>query len=174
MLDDWAMIRRITRVIDEHQVIRKHVKLVGDSVPDREALGRLRRTRTEWVSGQPEVEATAEKLKKLQQTLGFLDEGLKNHFALEEQDLPSLCGDLLMRAIFIEHGDIIKKIDQARSVVADAKLEGVSEEELMSQQSQIQHTIGDLLHLVEEHASKEEQILKMMQRALGEKTQKRD
>ena len=160
MLDDWAMTRRITRVIDEHHVIRKHVKLIGDSVPDREALGKLRKSCTEWVSGQ--LELLEEKLKKLQQTLGVLDEGLKNHFSFEGQNLPPLCGDLLMRALLLEHAEIEREIDQAKSVVANVKLEELSEEESTSQESQIQQTIGSLLHLVEEHATKEELILKMI------------
>ena len=170
-LSDFAVLRRIKRVIDEHQVIRKHVKLVGDTVPDREALGRLRKSRTELTPSQPEL--LVERLKKLQETLGFLDEGLRNHFAFEGKNLPPLCGDLLMRAIYLEHGEIERKIDQVKTVVANTKLEGLSEEELTSQGEEIQQTIGSLLQLVEEHAAREEVILKMMQKVLEENVRKK-
>jgi hypothetical protein len=163
-LGDFANVRRINRVIDEHRVIRKHVKLVGDSVPDREALDKLRKTRTGWAPGQSDI--PAENLEKLQQTLSFLDEGLKNHFAFEGKNLPPLCGDLLMRAILLEHEEIEKKIAEARSKVTSFTSEGLNEEELVSQGAQVQQMIGNLLHLIEEHAAREETVLKMMQRVL--------
>lgn len=170
-LGDFAKLRRINRVFDEHRVIRKHVKLVGDSVPDKEALNELRKTRTDWPPGQSDV--LAEKLEKLQQTLSFLDEGLKNHFVFEGENLPPLCGDLLMRAILLEHAEIEKKIAEAKSTVANFTLEGLNKEELASQGSQVQQMIGSLLSLVEEHATKEETVLKMMQRVLEEKAEKK-
>lgn len=171
MLDDFAILRRIEWVIDEHQTIRKHIKLVGDSVPDREALGSLRRSRNDWVPNRPEI--LAENLKKLQQTLGFLDDGLKNHFAFEGKNLPPLCGDLLMQALLMEHGEILRKIDETKSVVANSKLEGMSEEEFASQESQIQQVVASLFQLVEGHTINEEVILKMIRRVLEEKTKRK-
>jgi hypothetical protein len=171
MLDDFAILRRIKWVLDEHQTIKKHMKLVGDSVPDREALGSLRRTRTGWVPGQPEI--LAENLRKLQQTLGFLDDGLKNHFAFEAKNLPPLCGDLLMQALLIEHGEILRKIDETKSVIANAKLEAMSEEEFISQESRIQQIITSLFHSIEAHTTNEEVILRMIRRVLEEKTKQK-
>jgi len=170
-LGDFANLRRINRVIDEHRVIRKHMKLVGDSVPDREALDKLRKTRTGWAAGQSDI--PAENLEKLQQTLSFLDEGLKNHFAFEGKNLPPLCGRLLMRAILLEHEEIEKKIDEARSMVTSVISEGLNEGELASQGAQVQQMIGSLLHLIEEHAAREETVLTMIQRVLEEKAEKK-
>ena len=167
-LGDFAKLRRINMIVDEHRTIRKHVKLVGDSVPDKEALGRLKKTRNDWAPERSDV--LSEKLDKLQQTLSFLDEGLKNHFSFEGKNLPPLCGDLLMRAILLEHKEIEKKIDEAKSMVASFASEGLNEEELASRGSQVQQMIGNLLNLVEEHATREETVLKMMQRVLEEKT----
>ena len=168
-LGDFAKLRRINRVIDDHRVIRKHVKLVGDSVPDKEALSKLQKTRNDWTPDRSDI--PVEKLEKLQQTLSFLDEGLRNHFAFEGENLPPLCGDLLMRAILLEHKEIEKKIDEARSMVANFTLEGLNEEELASRGSQVQQMIRSLLNLVEEHAAREETVLKMMQRVLEEKAE---
>ena len=164
MLDGLAIINR---VIEEHQAIRKHIKLVGDSVPDREALTTLEKARADFIPGRLEV--LTEKQEELQQTLNFLDEGLKNHFAFEGKALPPLLGELPMQGLLLEHREIRNKIDEAKSIVASTKLEGLSREELLSKEANIQQTITGLCQLVEEHTTKEEAILDMVQRALEEK-----
>ena len=42
----------VNRIIEWHQTIRGHVKLVGDSVNDWEALLALDKARPDWVPGQ--------------------------------------------------------------------------------------------------------------------------
>jgi len=138
MQDNLAIIRR---VIDEHESIRGHVKLVGDSISDQEALP----------------------------SLGFLDEGLRNHFAYEEKVLAPLLGELFMRALVLDHQEIRKEIDVAKSIVTEAKLEGLSREELLNKESHIQQVIKNMCYLIEEHAYKEETILEMLQKVLDEK-----
>ena len=164
MLDNLAIIGRIR---DAHQTLRGHMKLVGDSISDQEALSSLRGARADWIPGRLEI--LAEKQKKLQQTLSFLDEGLKNHFAFEEQVLPPLLGELFMRALILDHQEINKQIDEAKSVAADVKLEGLSREELLSKESHIQRVINSISHQVEDHTTREEIILEMVERALQEK-----
>lgn len=156
----------INQIIEQHQTIKGHVKLVGDSVTDEEALLALGKTLPEWIPGQLEV--LAEKQKKLQQAMSFLDEGLKNHFAYEEKVLPPLLGELFMRALLIEHREIRKEMDDAKSIVADTKLEGLSREDLLDKESHIQQVIGSMCRAIEEHATREETILEMLQKALEE------
>jgi len=164
MLDKLAIINR---VIEEHQAIRQYVKLAGDSVSDWEALSSLERARADWIPGRLEI--LSEKQKRLQQTMSALEEGLKNHFAFEEKALPPLLGELLARALILEHQEIKKEIDKAKSITAEAKLEGLSRDELLSKESNIQQMVDSICQLVEEHATREETILAMMQRALEEK-----
>lgn len=161
MLDNLAIINK---VIEEHQIIRGHVKLVGDSTSDQEAIASLTGARADWIPGRPEI--LAEKQKRLQQALSFLDEGLKNHFAFEERVLPPLLGDLFVRAITLDHREIIKEIDEAKSLVTDIKLEGLSRDELLSKESHIQQVIERITDLVEDHAIEEEVVLGMAERAL--------
>ena len=118
MSDELAIINR---VIEEHQKVRKYVKLVGDSVTDREALASLQKSRADWVPGRLEI--LTEKQKKLQRTISALDEGLENHFGFEEKYLPPILGELFMRALLIEHQEINEGIDNAKRVVADTRLE---------------------------------------------------
>lgn len=157
----------IDSLIEQHHTLRQHAKLVGEAIADIEAALTLRLTRREWAHGSPET--ISEKQQQLQQTMGFLDEGLKKHFAFEEKVLPPLLGELLMRALTIEHRVIKGRIDQAKSVLYDIKLEGSSQDELLAKKSRIQQTIDDIIELIEEHATNEETILKMLKKALQAK-----
>ena len=159
----------ISRVIDEHHSIKGSIKLVGESVGDLEALFSLQKVYAGWT--QSSIEMLAEKQKKLQQTLSFLDEGIKNHFAFEEKALTPLFGELLMRALIFEHREMGKEISEAKSMVADTRLEGLSREELLSQKSHIQQVVSGICQMIVEHATHEETILKMIKRALEEKGQ---
>jgi len=164
MSDNLAIINR---VLEEHQAIRQYVKLAGDSVSDREALFSLEKARADWVPGQLDI--LSERQKGLLQTVSALDEGLKNHFAFEEKALPPLLGELLARALMLEHQEIKQEVDKVKSITAEAKLEGLSRDELLSKETNIQQMVDSICQLVEEHATREEAILAMMQRALEEK-----
>lgn len=164
MSDNLAIINS---VIKEHHTIRGHVKLIGDTVADPEALLTLQTERLEWTVGSPET--MSEKQGGLQQKMSFLGEGLKNHFAFEEEVLPPLFGELLMQALILEHRGIIRQIDEAKNIVSNTRLEGLSQEELLSKKSDITQLIDSVLHLAEEHLTKEEAILKMLKRALEDK-----
>jgi hypothetical protein len=157
-------LKIVNKAIEEHHAIRGHVKLVGDSVSDLEALFALQKARPDWILSAPE--ALVEKQSELQRTISALDDGLKNHFSFEEKVFPPLFGELLMRALVFEHREINKQIDEAKSLVAKIKLEGLSQKELLSRKSQIQQKVEGILQLVEEHATTEESILKMLQKAL--------
>lgn len=163
MEDYRAMFKRIR---EEHSAIRGNVRLVGDSVSDQEALNALTRARADWIPGRAEI--LSEKQKRLQQTLSFLGEGLQNHFALEAKYLPPFLGELFMRALLLEHREIGKEIDEARSTAANMKLEGLSREELLLKEAQIQQMVSGLCQAVEEHAAKEETLLEMLENGLQE------
>jgi len=163
-LDNLAIINKVK---DEHQILRGHMKLVGDSISDQEAISSLTGARADWIPGRPEI--IAEKQKRLQRALSFLDDGLKNHFAFEERVLPPLLGELFMRAIALDHREISKGIDEAKSMATDINLEGLSRDELLSKESHIQQVISNIGQLVEDHAAREEVILGMAERALREK-----
>ena len=157
----------VKRTIEEHHTIKGHLKLVGDSVSDLEALLSLQKARPDWIlSSQHEL---AEKKNKMLQTLSSLEEGLKNHFALEEKFLPPLFGELLMKALVLEHKRIKRQLEEAKSLVNKTKLEGLSQKELLAKKSQIQQQLDGILQLVEEHAATEETILKMLGKALEDK-----
>ena len=165
MEDKLAIIRR---VIEEHQGIRAHLKMVGDSVNDQEALAALHKAHATAIPGQ--LGSVIEKQKKLIQAIESLTEGLNNHFYFEEKALPPLFGELLMRTLLMEHHEIKEEIDRASASVTQNSFEGKTREELMSQDVLTQETISSTLQLIEEHATKEEGILGMLERALKSPT----
>lgn len=160
-------LKIVNRAIEEHHTISGHVKLVGDSISDLEALFSLQKARPDWILSS--TEAMSEKQDKLRQTISALGEGLKNHFSFEEKLLPPLFGEFLMQALILEHREIKKRIDETKSLLTNTKLEGLSRRELLSQKAQIQQKVESILQLVEEHAGKEETILQMLKKALEAK-----
>ena len=161
MLDSLAIINK---VIAEHHTIRGHIKLAGETVNDFEALASARRTYASW--SQSSIQELADTQNKLQQAVSYLSEGLKNHFSLEEEALSPLLGELLTKALVLEHQGIRNELAEAKSKIVDTRLEGLSQPELLAAKSDIQQVMASLSHMIEEHASKEETILGMMKRAL--------
>jgi hypothetical protein len=168
MEDNLAVINRI---IEWHRTIREHAKLVGDSITDHEALVSLAEARSDWIPGR--LEGLSEKQEKLQRTLRYLDEGLKNHFSVEEDILPPLLGELFTRALVLEHREMSAAMSEAKSIVADIRLEGLGREELLSKELHMKRVTDNICQLVEEHATREEVVLEMLQRALEDMRQNR-
>ena len=129
MADYLALIQKI---IDEHKKFKEHIRLIGDTISDREALSGLEKARTALMPSQ--LENLAQKQEKLQQLLSVLDEGLRNHFAFEERTLPPLLGEVFMKALALDHRGVGKKLDEAKAVVFKVKLEGLSRQELEHKQ----------------------------------------
>lgn len=164
MPDNLAIINR---VIQEHQRLRGNIKLVGDSVSDLEAIFSLQQASSGWSVSS--AEALTQQQQQLQKTMGFLFDGLNNHFAFEERELPPLLGELLTRALLAEHAGIRGQIGQAKSLLIGTSLAELTQEKLLAQKSRIQMTINTLGQTVEEHAAREETILNMMKRTMEEK-----
>lgn len=156
----------INQTIAAHRVIRGHVKLVGDAIPDKEALFNLSLQSPNWLPG---LRRLTEKQQKLQQTLSALDEGLQNHFTFEERYLPPLLGELLTRTLQLDHRKIKDGISNTKSLVSGTDLTALSPEEVISRQSLIHQRINDLREMIENHARTEEIVLKWLKRTLEDK-----
>jgi hypothetical protein len=159
----------ITKIISEHHAIRGHIKLLGDTVNDIEALFALQRTQSG--RGQTSMNALVEKRDGLLQTVSFLEEGLRNHFDFEEKALPPLVGELLMKAILHEHHRISGQLGGAKTILAGVEVGQLDERELLSRKSAIQQSMDSLRQTVEEHARHEEVILAMIRNALAQNTE---
>ncbi len=154
----------IKNVADEHNAIKGNIKLVGDTVTDSEAKRTLEKLRSEWIPGQFDVLST--RLDKLKQSLNALKAGLNNHFAFEEEAFPPILGDMLMKALLIEHKQIKQEIDDAQKLLDGVNLKGLKREEVIAKEMQVQQVITRILHIIENHANKEETMMEMLRKAL--------
>jgi len=154
----------ITRVISEHHETRIHLRLAGDSISDEEAVSALREARADWIPGRQG--AAVDRQQKLQQTLCYVEEGLKNHFALEETVLPLFMDKMLLRAMLLDHRRIADNLASARSTVANMELDGLDRERLLVKEAYIRQLVDQLSHLIEDHATREDIVLDMMGRAV--------
>jgi hemerythrin len=157
-------LKIIQNVAAEHNAIKGNIKLVGDTVTDQEATTTLQKLRSDWIPGQLDVLDT--RLDKLKQALGHLKEGLDNHFAFEEESFPPLLGDTLSKALFIEHMQIKEEIDSAQKLLNEVNIKGLSREEIIAKEMQIQQVISRLTNIIENHAGKEETVIELMRKAL--------
>jgi Hemerythrin HHE cation binding domain len=164
-MDDLAVIRR---AIEEHHKIRGSFRLAGEAINDMEALFNLQQAHATW--GQGSVTKLQETAERLQQSVNAVREGLNNHFGFEEQYLPPIFGKNLMKALVLEHDEIRQKLREcAVSVVADVR--GASQEKLLSYRGELQRMVSDLSNTMESHASREEIIFRMLERALESEKQ---
>ena len=164
MEDYQTMFRKI---IEEHRALREQLGTAEESVSDRVAIDLLRRMRSDLTPGRAEI--LSEKMSSLQVVLGGLDKGLKSHFALESNYFPPFLGDLLMRALLLEHRGILERLNEARSTVTDVKVAGLSHEELQARDAQVKQAVNALSRAVGEHAAKEELLMGMLQKGFEDK-----
>lgn len=154
----------IERVIQEHKQVGAHLRALGESIPDEQARATLEKAHAEWIPGQtrnlPELKAG------LLDALDALDDGLRKHFAFEEEALPPLLGELLMRALKLQHAEIAGEISQARALTQGIRAEGIDREHQLIEEMRVQQAIAALSRLIEEHADTEEKMLDMLRRAL--------
>jgi hypothetical protein len=93
----------IAKVISEHLKITEYIKLTGDTMNDIDAIFTLWRTQYKAGWSSTAVNDLIKKRGQLLQTINLLEDGLKNHFGYEEEVLPLVFGELLMKAILREH-----------------------------------------------------------------------
>jgi hypothetical protein len=163
MADDRKLIARL---LDQHRTVESQAKRVRGSLADHEARASLEKARLDWTPGR--FGSLQERRERLREELTALEAGLKKHFRFEEKSLPSLLGWLLVRAFALQHREILREIEESRSMLAEAKLEGLEREALLIQESRVQQRIDVVLRLVEEHAANEELILGMIGTALAD------
>ena len=154
----------ITRVISEHRKIAEHTKLSRDTMNDIDALFTLQKKRYQVAWSSTSVTDLIKKRDQLLQTINLLEDGLKNHFGYEEEALPLVFGELLMKAILDEHHEILGQIENAKTTLIN--LEGLDQEELFSKRTVVLESINNLCQTVEDHAHHEETALNTMKKPL--------
>jgi regulator of sigma D len=156
-------IEIINQVIAQHQIIRLNLQGVQSSLTDFDALFSLQKAQSRWV--QSSVDKLSDQKRQLQVALNQVQKGLDGHFSWEEQVLPPLFGEVLMKALLFVHGEIKRQIEQTISTVDNSNIEGLDQKNLLAQKSRLHEATAAISRMVEEHATLEEQILGMMKKA---------
>ena len=156
----------ITRVISEHRKITDHTKLTAGTMNDIDALFTLETTKRKAAWSATSVTELIKKRDQLLQTIDLLEDGLKNHFGYEEEALPLVFGELLMKPILHEHHGILGQIDNAKTNLIN--LERMGQDELFSNRTEVLQSVNNLCQTVEDHAHQEETTLNMMKKAIEE------
>ena len=153
-------LEAITSVISEHRNIREHVKLAGDTMNDIDALFTLETTKRKAAWSATSVTELIKKRDQLLQTINLLEDDLKNHFSYEEETLPLVFGELLMKPVLHEHHEILGQIEDAKVTLIN--LGRTDQNELPSKRTMLLQSVNNLCQIVEDHAHNEETILNMM------------
>lgn len=145
-------------IIGEHEVVKENLERMGSSINDLQALVNLQKALCS-------AGVLTEKRKNLQELVSLLEEGIAKHFTYEEKMLPPIFGRVLMQALTFEHQEIKKAIEEVKSAIFGPWPEGIRQEEVLAMGRVILQT-DRLCQMIEEHARRENTILKMMKRAL--------
>jgi hypothetical protein len=154
----------INKTIGEHHSIRESLKHTGAVVTDIGALFALNKEYARW--SQSSVEELKDKQGQLLEAVASLEQGLKQHFASEERELPPLLGEVLMKTLIHEHGEIVELFENAKASLTEGTLGGLDQPELLARKAKIQGDIHHIIEAVEEHAKREETILEMIKKTL--------
>ncbi len=143
----------IDSLINEHTAISGHMRSVCGLLDSWEANMSVMAT-------QPAQEqALGQKGVNLKQTMGYLDEGLKQHHQHEDDVLPSLVGEPMMVALKVEHQEILKQLGEINFVLRD-----IQPNVLVANFEYLKLIINNLCNLVSLHSSVENTLLNLVKK----------
>ena len=127
-------------------------------------------TRTQFSLVQCEEKDITDKMNELQLGLASLGRFLKDYFSCQESVLSSFLDEPFIRAMVIEHSEIIEQVGATRDAVARPRRSNKGQ--LPTRIAYIQKSITDIRRRVEEDTIKEELLLRLL-RAAGHRDKER-
>jgi hypothetical protein len=146
----------VDSLIAEHIAVRGQMELVRGLTRDWEELLASKepvRQSQDW------LQTLTNKRSSLRQAMGYLEDGLKNHHAHEDEVMPALVGTLVMKAIRIEHGETVNMMDEINSLVINASLEV-----FLQKGADIMAMINEICRFASAHSTREDGILLFLKR----------
>ncbi len=141
----------IESLMNEHSAIRGHMELVHELIKEWDKL----LDPEEAVLKSPDkMRTVTTKRRSLMQAMGYLEEGLKNHHLHEDNVMPPLVGDLLWRAIRLEHEEMLERLDKVDSLLLNAGIESFVEKG-----TEIMQSIAGLVRVISSHSVREDGML---------------
>jgi urease gamma subunit len=162
----------IKNIISQHSKVTEHVKLTGEKMNDIDAVFSVQRAAYKVAWSASSVTELLEKRDQLLQTVNIMEDGLKKHFNYEEEVLPLVIGELLMKDIVDAHNKILERIENAKTCLEN--LGGLKQDELLSKRTELIQSVNDLRTTVVDHAQSEEKILDMIKKVFEENTANKD
>lgn len=143
----------IDSLINEHTAIAGHMRSVCSllDVWDEDISARA------LLTGQEQ--SLSQKGVNLKQTMGYLDEGLKQHHKHEEEVIPAIAGELVLEALKIEHREIMKQLGEINFVLRD-----IQPKVLAANFDYLKLIINNLCNLVSLHSSVENTLLNLLKK----------
>ena len=168
-MDDEA-IALIDKVIEEHQVVFKRFRNLEEIVSDVEAISGMEEAKEAFMPGRFDQK---ESLRKLQESLETIDQGLQAHFQREETALLSAFeqhGDRnlvsALNSLLLEHGDLRGRFDHARNHVAELIGGGLARHKWEASAHDMRAHLSHTRKLLETHAGGELPLLLTLRRKL--------
>ena len=120
----------IEKIIEEHKVIMQGIRTLERAANDAEAMVGLEKAKETFMPGRFEQE---QGLKKLQESLEVIDQGIRAHFNREETGLMDVFEKhgnkefaLALRSLLLEHEDLRNRLEHAKKHVAELMGGGLS------------------------------------------------
>lgn len=145
----------IENILHEHDAIREHVRAVSGLMDGWEEV-------EQGTLDEPDARVIPAVLTghiSLKQTMGYLDDGLHQHFSYEEEIMPGLIGNPLMEAVEIEHQEIQRQLQEINFILLNVNLPG-----LLANLDYLKMIVNNLRNLVESHCSTEDVMLILLKR----------
>lgn len=111
----------------------------------------------------------ANMLLRLRNAVDDISVGLSEHFEFEEKYMPSVFGENVMNAVTFEHDEIRRKLIECQASFR-SKVDAISQESAFEYRSTVESLVGNLVSMIEGHASREELILRMRERVFEKQT----
>ncbi len=143
----------IENLMKEHEAISGHMRTVCsllDTWDDETSASTLRPV---------QVQSLNRKGINLKQTMGYLDEGIRQHHVHEEEAMPGLAGEPVMEALKIEHQEITKQMREINFVLRDIRPDA-----LLSNFDYLKLIINNLCNLISLHTSVENTLLVLLKK----------
>ena len=144
----------INDVMHEHEAIDASIKSLRNSNHDlADAFDLLQKS--DWTQGNANL--LLDKLSNLKDRLSDLEEGLKIHFKLDEAAFLPMMGDLMVRAIRIDHQEMVEQLDEIHQLIV-----GITDQTIKEIGPGIVRKTDSLIQSIETHVGREADMLQLI------------
>jgi hypothetical protein len=162
-MDDLEII---TKVMDQHELLQERFGSISSIMSDRRALSLIEEAKD--ALGVNWRLSLSQRRDYLVASLLAVEQGMKSHYDFEEEMLPPLYGELLMRALIFEHRELTDYMRETVEAVSALDLQELDHQEELEREVLISTRLGTLRDKKLDHQRREEAVLVTLRRILEE------